>query len=337
MNKRLVHLTVGLITSAAMVFLLLRIVDTRAIVSAVEFANPRLVVMSIGVYFLAMCVRSVVWHRLLPAADSTITLLRVTIVGFAVNYLMPVRIGEFARAYLVVRWCGIDYPTTFASLVAERTLDGLAVGLILLVGLLFIPVPAYVLVLGLMVGVLFTSLAIALIIASWRKDGTVALVSRLARLLPSRIGARLVRLTARFTSGLDPLRDWRALPGLALLAIVGWLLQFGVFYLLMLAFPFAASFPLALVSGGVANFATLLPSAPGFVGTFDAALIGLLMDVQHAPPEFAAAYALVLHAVLVVPIVVVATVILWRSNLSFAHVLGRTLPFKPNLGRAEAS
>jgi uncharacterized protein (TIRG00374 family) len=337
MNKRYLQLTVGLFTSAAMLFLLLHVVDARAVVAAVELANPRLVVVATGLYFVAMCVRSLVWRRLLPAADSTVTLLRVTIVGFAVNYIMPIRIGEFARAYLVVRWCGIDYGTTFASLVAERTLDGLAVGLILLVGLLFIPTPMYVLVLGLTVAVLFTSLAMILIIASWRKDGTVALVSRLASFLPSKLGARLVHLSASFTVGLDPLRDWRALPALAGLAIVGWLLQFGVFYLLMLAFPLAASLPMAVVSGGVANFATLLPSAPGFVGTFDAALIKLLMDVQGAPPEFAAAYALVVHTVLVVPIVLVAMVILWRSNLSFTDVLRRAIPSRRNLSVAEGN
>jgi len=326
MRNRFLQLGLGLVISATVVVLLSRIVDTHAVVSAIEFANPWPVAIAVGVYLLAMCVRSVVWHKLLPAADSTLTLLRVTVVGFAVNYLMPIRVGELARAYLVVRWCGLDYGTTFASLVAERIIDGLAVGLILLAALLFIPTPTYVLILGLTAAFVFTGLATTLIVLSQRPDGMILVVTRLSTRLPRRFAPRVVRLASKFAAGLDPLRNWRALPSITSLAILGWLLQFGVFYLLMLAFPLAASLPMAMVSGGVANFATLLPSGPGYVGTFDAALVKLLMDVQGAPPEYAAAYALVLHTVLVVPIVVLAAIILWRSNLSLTHVLGQTLP-----------
>ena len=331
MNARLMQLMLGTAMSAAMLFLLSRIIDTRAVVSAIELADPRLIIVAIGIYFLAMCIRSVVWRRLLPAADSTLTLLRITVIGFAVNYLMPLRVGEFARAYLAVRWCRIDYGTTFASLVAERVLDGLAVGLILMAALLLIPVPGYVLVLGLAVAVVFTTLATALIVASWRPDGLISATSWITSRLPVGIRSRVMRLATNFTRGLAPLQDWRGLPPLAALAILGWLLQFSVFYLLMLAFPMAGSLPAALVDGGVANFATLLPSAPGYVGTFDAALIKLLMDLQGVPVEFATAYALVVHAVLVVPIVVLAVVILWRSDLTLAHVLGRTIPLKRGL------
>lgn len=336
MYSRLMQLTLGMAISATVLFVLSRIIDTRAVVSAIELADLRLITVATGVYLLAMCVRSLVWRRLLPGAASTLTLLRITVVGFAVNYLMPLRVGEFARAYLVVRWCGIDYGTTFASLVAERVLDGLAVGLILLVALLVIPVPAYVLVLGLAVAVVFTALATALIVASWRPDGLISITALLTGRLPVRLRSRVMRLATNFTHGLAPLQDWRALPPLAGLAILGWFLQFAVFYLLMLAFPLQASLPAALVGGGVANFATLLPSAPGYVGTFDAALIRLLMDLQGVPVEFATAYAVVVHAVLVVPIVLLAVAILWRSDLTLAHVLGRTLPLKRGLSGADA-
>jgi hypothetical protein len=83
---------------------------------------------------------------------------------------------------------------------------------------------------------------------------------------------------------------------------------------------------MALLGGGVANFATLLPSAPGYVGTFDAALIKLVMDIEGANIEYATAYALVVHTVLVVPIVLLAAFIMWRANLSIGHVMRSSLP-----------
>jgi glycosyltransferase 2 family protein len=330
MKWRVVQLLLGIAMSASLVFLLLRTVDTSAVASMVGIADPRPIALAIGVYILAMWLRSVLWRRLLPAANSTTALFRASIVGFAVNYLMPLRVGEFARVYLVRKWCGVEYGTTFASLVAERVLDGLAVGLILLAGLQFVSAPGYVLVLGLVVAAIFGGLATALIIASWRANAVIGLVSFIARPLPERFGKRAERLAQHFAFGLMPLRNWRALPGLASLSIAGWLCQFAVFYLLMLAFPLPASLPLAVLGGGVANFATLLPSAPGYVGTFDAALIKLVIDVQGASLEYATAYALVVHAVLVVPIVSLAGVIMWRANLSIGQLFRRALPGRPS-------
>src|SRR5256885_5493099 len=95
----------------------------------------------------------------------------------------------------------------------------------------------------------------------------------------------------------------RALPVLFGLAVLGWFCQFAVFYVLMYAFPLVPSVPLALLAGSIANFATLLPSAPGSVGAFDASIIKLLLDVQNVGGHTAAAYALLVHGVIVVPIV----------------------------------
>jgi len=107
------------------------------------------------------------------------------------------------------------------------------------------------------------------------------------------------------------------------LVTFGWLCQFTVFYLLMLAFHLSGAFPMAMLGGSLANFATLLPSAPGFVGTFDAALIKLFVEIQNTDLNTAAAFALVVHAVLVIPVVVLGALILWRTDLPFSQLLGR--------------
>jgi uncharacterized protein (TIRG00374 family) len=279
----------------------------------------------VAIYLLAMCVRSVLWQRLLPTARSTATLFRVIILGFAVSYLLPLRIGELARAALMKRWCGIDYGTTLASLVAERVLDGLCVSGLLLVALAFVPAPPYVSVLAMALAAIFGGIATLLMVASWRLQGLLALAAFVGGPLPRRPRDIVQNLTHGFAHGLEPLRKWRALPGLVLLSLVGWLCQFTVFYLLMLAFRVPASVPTALLDGGVANFATLLPSAPGFVGTFDATLIKLLMDIQGVSVENATAYVLAVHSVLVVPIIVLAAALLWRTDLSLIHLMSLSL------------
>jgi uncharacterized protein (TIRG00374 family) len=313
-----------------MVVLLVRAVDMDAVAAAIALANWVPIAAAVALYVLAMAIRAVLWHRLLDAAVSPKRLFEILIVGFAVSCLLPLRVGEIARAYLVARWCGIAYGRTLASMVAERILDGLSLSAVLLVALLFVPAPTYVLALGVAVAAIFGCLAVALGLACWRPDTVIALSLRVARVLPRRSHGSIERLVTAFASGLERLHNWRALPGLVALSVLGWLFQFAVFYLVLIAFGLPASVPVALLSGGVANLAALLPSAPAFVGTFDAALVKLLFDLEGVTIERATAYALVVHTILVVPIVLLGAVVMWRADLSLGDVIKRSLAIRPH-------
>jgi uncharacterized protein (TIRG00374 family) len=327
MNRRVIQLALGVALSAALVVLLIAKSDTGAITHAITLADARLIGAAIAIYLFAMCVRTVLWGRLLPASHqlSSMTLFQVLIIGFAISFLMPLRVGEIARAYLLKRWSNIEYGTTLASVVAERVLDGLAVGAIMLVAALLVQAPAYVTGFSLSVLAGFAGLMLLLLLASARGHSVVSFSSALAARLPARFGHVVERLGRGFAIGLEPLRNLRALPQLLGLAIVGWLCQFLVFYFVMLALPMPASFPVALIGGGFANFATLLPSAPGFVGTFDAALMKILLDMQDLKLESAAAYAVLVHTVIVLPVVSLGVLFLWRANLSITHVMRRSV------------
>ena len=70
-----------------------------------------------------------------------------------------------------------------------------------------------------------------------------------------------------------------------------------------------------MLGGTVANFATLIPSSPGFVGTFDAALARVLVDTSNVSFSAATAYALIVHTVLFLPVIVAGGFIVWRAQL----------------------
>jgi uncharacterized protein (TIRG00374 family) len=339
MKRRLIQLALGLAVSVGLVALLLLRSDTGAVARAISVADARLVVAAIAVYVFAMCVRAVVWGRLLSSSTnslSTTTLFKAMVVGFAISFLMPLRVGEIVRAYLLKRWSNVEYGTTLASIVAERVLDGLAVGTIMLVAALVAAAPVYMVGFSLSVIAGFAVLMGLLILASMRGASVVSLSTALAAALPARLGNLIARLGRGFAFGLEPLRSVRALPQLLGLSVAGWLCQFLVFYLIMLALPVPASFPAALLSGGFANFATLLPSAPGFVGTFDAAIMKVVMDVQGVALESAAAYAVLVHAVVVIPIVLMGLLISWRANLSIGYVMRRSIGGRPAAAPATA-
>lgn len=316
-----VRLALSFGISAALVVLLLQALDTAELLAALRTADLRWLPVALVLYFLGLWLRSLRWGLLLPpGALSTGSLFRALAVGFTANNLLPVRMGELVRAYLLARWAAVPYGTTLASVLVERLLDGIVLAGVLLVSLLFLPAPGYLLVLGLVVGAAFVGGSALLALAACNAHVLERLAGLLARVLP-RGGHLVERLAAGFLEGLGLVRGWSLLLRLALLSLAAWGAELGLFYVLMRAFPLPASPALAMLVGSVANFATLIPSSPGYVGTFDGALIGVLADtVPSVRRELAAAYALLVHVTLFLPVTLLGAAILWRSHLTLSGV-----------------
>src|SRR5439155_15385922 len=143
----------------------------------------RLIVPAIGCYFAGGWLRSARWGLLLPEHSvKTSTLFRALVVGFTVNNLLPLRMGEVARAYLLARWCRISYGATIASLVVERVLDGLSLAILLLVALRLLPgAPGYLLAVGVLAAAGFLGGALVLALAAWRASAVTGLAAYVAR------------------------------------------------------------------------------------------------------------------------------------------------------------
>jgi hypothetical protein len=82
----------------------------------------------------------------------------------------------------------------------------------------------------------------------------------------------------------------------------------------------------AVMGTAVANLASLVPAGPGYVGTFDVALKSVLETWFDVNPATAAAYTLVVHTMLVVPVVVAGLYCLWRENLTLPELSRRPAP-----------
>jgi uncharacterized membrane protein YbhN (UPF0104 family) len=175
-------------------------------------------------------------------------------------------------------------------------------------------------VVGVLAAAGFLSGALILALAAWRAAALTRLGVLSARRLPPAPGALVERLASNFARSLalvhDPLRLMRLL-GLSLLA---WCFELGLFFVLLISFGLPASYPLALMVGSTANFATLVPSSPGYVGTFDGVLINVLHDAAGIAAGQAAAYDVVVHATLFLPVVLVGTLVLWRSHVTFDQI-----------------
>jgi uncharacterized protein (TIRG00374 family) len=315
--------------SAGLLYLVVRSVagEPGQVLAALAAADWRLFPPAIALYFVGVWLRSARWGLLLPEhAVKTTTLFRALVVGFTVNNLLPLRVGEVARAYLLSRWCRIPYGATIASLVVERVLDGLSLAVLLLVALTLVPAPGYLRWAGGVAALGFLSGAALLALGAWRTSAITAIARFVAGLLPMRFGTMVERLAASFARSLALVHDPARLVRLLGLSLFAWCFELGLFFVLLVAFGLPGSYPLALLVGSAANFATLIPSSPGYAGTFDAALITVLQDVVNVAAFRATAYDFAVHMTLLVPVTVVGTLVLWRAHVTFGQITHAAAP-----------
>jgi uncharacterized protein (TIRG00374 family) len=312
--------------SAALLYLVFRSVQGQdsalsQLTTALNSADWRLILPAIMLYFVGVWLRSARWRLLLPGyAVRTATLFRALVVGFTVNNLLPLRLGEVARVYLLARWCRVPYGATLASLLVERVLDGLSLAVLFLIALTMVPAPGYLLV-GVLAAGLFLAAAGLLALAAWRASAVTTVAGFIARPLPARLGGLIERLASSFAHSLVLVHSPGRLARLLGLSVLAWCFELGLFYVLLVSFGLPASYPVALLVGSAANFATLVPSGPGYAGTFDAALIKVTQDlVAGVSAGQAIAYDIVVHATLFLPVVIVGTLVLWRSNMTFNQI-----------------
>jgi len=138
------------------------------------------------------------------------------------------------------------------------------------------------------------------------------------RIVPQRYQEMVMGLVSRFLGGLEALRSPRDVLMVFFTSVVIWLLETFKYWFVMHAFPFEVSYFALMLMNGIVNLATTIPSAPGYVGTFDAPGIAVLV-AYGVPKATAAAYTLVLHIALWLPITAIGLYYFTKEGIRLAE------------------
>ena len=334
MRSRNLRLLVGVVISAVFIWLALRGLHLPDVWVSLRSAAYVWLIPSVAVYFLAVWVRTWRWDYLLrPVRQIPVRrLFPVVVIGYMGNNVYPFRAGELLRAFLLRQQEDVSMSSSLATIIVERVFDGLVMLLFVFVALPFAPLPSdairMVVIAGSVVflSVLFLFFAVAAVprrflgLAGWLSG----------HLLPERFRAPLIGFAERFVVGLAALRSGRGLAMIFLTSVIIWLLETVKYWFVMNAFDFTVSFFALMLMNGVVNLATTLPSAPGYVGTFDAPGIAVL-TLYGVDPAIATAYTLTLHAALWLPITLLGIYYMVRIQLNWADI-GRAMISGPQAG-----
>jgi uncharacterized protein (TIRG00374 family) len=328
------QLGLGLAVSAVFLFIALNGLRLDEVWRLVQGADLLWLLPGVIVYFGAVAARTWRWATLLrPVKPLPLrTLFPVVVIGYMGNNIYPFRAGELVRAYVLKRQRGVSVSASLATVFIERIFDGVTMLLFVFLGLpLFarysqVQLPTSLeslVVLGSLA--FFGALLAFLILASHPEQATRALSWVLHRFVPHRFHETAHGLLDRFQSGLSTLRSGRDVLKIFVTSLVIWLTETLKYWFVLHAFPgmlagpfadpFTAFYALMLMNG-IVNLATTLPSAPGYVGTFDTPGI-LVLTAFGIGREVATAYTLVLHAALWLPITALGAIYMLRESLSW--------------------
>lgn len=335
----------GVAISLLFLYFALRGLEIGDVWVTLQGANYYWLIPGILVYLVGVIARAWRWHYLLRPVKSipTTTLFPITAIGYMGNNIYPARAGEVLRAIVLKKFEGVAISASLATIVVERIFDG-----IVMLGFVFLNLPelAQLTVSSGFIGSIqtlaiwgagaFLGALVIFLFAAMFPERAMWFVKWLSKyVIPERFRDQVVDLSENFLGGLEALRSPRDVLMIFLTSIVIWLLETGKYWFVMQAFPFEVSFFTLMLMNGIVNLATTIPSAPGYVGTFDAPGIAVL-QAYGISKAFAASYILVLHVALWVPITIIGAYYMARAGIKWDQSMAQVRSEDGEvMGRAE--
>jgi len=301
----------GLIVSGVFLYLVLRGLRLQDVWSALQGANYAWLIPGVTVYFMGVGVRAWRWQYLLKPVKSIPfkESFEIVTIGYMGNNIFPARLGEVLRAVVLKRREDVAISASLATIIVERVFDG-----VVMLGFVFMNLGALeniqgssgfigsIQSLAVWGAAIFLGVLAVFLLAAMFPERTKQIITWFAdRVIPVRFREKILGIAFKFLGGLEALRSPREALMIFVTSVIIWLFETGKYWFVMHAFDFEVSFFALMLMNGIVNLATTIPSAPGYVGTFDAPGIAVL-EAFGIPKATAAGYTLVLHVALWFPI-----------------------------------
>jgi glycosyltransferase 2 family protein len=295
----------------------------------VKGARADLLLASVLMVCLTFVARTIRWRYLLsPLGDTRFrTVFRSTVIGFGALALLPVRVGDVIRPYLLARQERLPVISVFATVVMERALDLVAV-----LGLLEIYVWGFagesslpprllrpIEVSATMAAAVVVMLLVIMWVLATHPERIGGYAAALARVLPGKLSGRVGRIASTFSSGFAAARSPREL-----LLAVGWSFALWVAiaaqaWTVTIAFGIPMPFPGTFLLQAMLVIGVAVPT-PGGVGSFHEAYRLGVTTFFGASGDQAVAAAIVTHAISFVPPVLGGILFMAQDGLSFGRL-----------------
>lgn len=319
------HTVVIVILTMGLLWMFFRNIDLRQTWQAITRAHLGFIVLAVLVTLQTYLFRAWRWQALLrPIGKARFrTAFRTTIIGFTATFLLPARVGEILRPYLLARREGMKATSTFATVLVERLLDMTTVLLLFSIALPLagVDVGREAEVAGLVAAAVAIAALALLFVFAGHPERLGRFAARLGRRLPARAAGAVAQVVQTFAEGLAVMRTPWHLAVAAFWSVPLWVsIALGI-WLTSHAFDLTLSFIGSFIVVGYLAVGVSVPT-PGGAGGFHYFYLVALTHFFGANPDVAGAAAIVLHAVSFVPVTILGLLFMWQDGLTLGGLKG---------------
>jgi uncharacterized protein (TIRG00374 family) len=286
--------TLGIAISVFAIYVLVNSVNIDAALQVLKTASPAWIAVMFVTALIDIGARGARW-RVLLAPIAPLPYRRVlgyTYIGYLANNVLPARLGELYRSHALGEGEGVSRPTVLGTVVVERVVDTVMVVAIAAIAVLVLSVRG-VMTSAVLLGLAFVALLVIVLglgIVAHRLPGADRVTAIIAR------RPRLLELARRLRDGLAVAQHPRVVALALVFSALAWTASTATFLVAGQAVGVQLSVAqAALITSGVA-LVSIVPSGPGYVGTFELTVVAIA-DGLGIPRDPAFALGLLVHIV----------------------------------------
>ncbi|MBD3382989.1 MAG: flippase-like domain-containing protein [candidate division Zixibacteria bacterium] len=327
MRKKLL-IIVGWLLSIVLLYFTFKDHPFDQLWSTLKSANYFWVLPNVVLIMAAMLYRAYRWQIMIDPIKriGLSDLFASTMVGFMANNVLPLRMGEFIRAYSIGKLGNLSRSSSFATIVLERIFDTFTLLLMLTVILIARALPLNpegeyydrIVYAGYLMLALSIVLLALLVLLKVKSPQTLGILRKLLSIFPKKISDFVLYIFEKFAEGLAVLGDTGRMFRIVLHSILLWIIMALSNYFIFIALgltdlPWTASFVVLIV----VSLGIFVPASPGYIGLFHY-LVVLSLSIYPAEVSDSSARgcAIILHASQYIIITVVGIYYLMRRHLS---------------------
>ncbi len=314
---------IGIVISAIFILLAFREVDFQEMLQTLKNAKYIWLIPAISFMLFSHWARAVRWRYILAPIQNVNVhpLFSALMIGYAANNIFPLRLGEFLRAFAIGKTQQISKSSAFATVIVERLIDILSLLVLLSCAVLFFPLPDIIKNSGYFIFIITISAIIFIVLLMEKTESTIRI---LGKILPSRIFNFVQKVVRSFLQGFTVLKKTDHYLTIIILSILVWVLYIGTVYTSFFAFDFPQKYNINLFSSlivlVIVSIGIMIPSSPGFVGTYHWFCMKSL-SLFGVPESEALSFAVISHAMNTIPFTVIGLFYFWKENLHFSDAV----------------
>ncbi|HEX7555019.1 MAG TPA: lysylphosphatidylglycerol synthase transmembrane domain-containing protein [Leptolinea sp.] len=315
------QILLGLTLSVGSIVLAFQGVNFSQVISTIPEAVPGYIALALVASVATLVAKAIRWrylfHQKAPSFHSSFAIQNI---GTFINSIVPARIGDLLRAYLMGEENDQSKVYVLGTIVVEKIFDMIFIVISIVLLLPQVVFPIWVSEPSEVTAILVMILIVIGGLIAWKREAVFQRIEIWSKYLPARFRQGILRQINNLLTSLECVRNFRQLMNIFIWTFLIWVFGFGtnllVFWAMGLPLSFLPSiFLLVVLQVGVA-----VPSSPGRIGVFHYLTV-LALSVFSIDKGVALSCGIILHLIVYVPLTVLGAYYIWEEKLSWSRIM----------------